>query len=197
VFYGTSKTPAKSLERAYELGQKALDLDEKLGPTHYLLSVTYTLKKQHEKAIEHGKVAVEFNPNSALFQASLARLLMNAGRSQESIPLYKKAIRLNPYAPSSNFYNYGFALWMMGQYEEALAAGNQARSRGPNDLFSQMLLAATYIELGRDEEARASAAEALRIKSDLTLEWLAKMIPWKNKDDVDRLIGDLRKAGLK
>jgi tetratricopeptide (TPR) repeat protein len=86
---------------------------------------------------------------------------------------------------------------MMGQYEEALAAGKEAPSRGPNDMFSHMLLAVTYIELSRDEEARASAAEMLKIKPDTTLEWLAKMVPWKNKDDVNRLIGDMRKAGLK
>jgi tetratricopeptide (TPR) repeat protein len=187
VFYGTSKIPAKSLEQAYELGQKALALDEKLGVAHYILSITYTLKKHFEKAIEHGKLAVEFNPNSAYSQASLARLLMNAGRPEESIPLYKKAIRLNPYAHGAPYYNFGYALWMIGQYEEALAAGEQAQSRSPNDMFSHMLLAVTYIELGRDEEARASAAEVLRIKPDLTLEWLAK----------DRLIGNLRKAGLK
>ena len=60
-----------------------------------------------------------------------------------------------------------------------------------------MLLAATYVELGHDEEARASAAELLRIKPNFTLEWWAKMAPWKNRDDVNRLSEDLRKAGLK
>jgi adenylate cyclase len=197
VFFGLTKTPAKSLEQAYELGQKALALDENLGAAHYILSVTYTLKKQHEKAIEHGKQAVTLNPNGASFYGNLARLLMNSGRPEESIPLFKKAHRLNPFAGGSQYYNFGYALWMMGQYKEAIAAGKEARSRAPNDMFSHLLLAATYIELGRDEEARASAAEMLKIKPDTTLEWLAKMVPWKNKDDVDRLIGDLRKAGLK
>jgi hypothetical protein len=60
-----------------------------------------------------------------------------------------------------------------------------------------MLLAATYIELGRAEDARLSAAEVLRIKPEITLKWLAKMLPWKNKADADRLIDDLRKAGMK
>ena len=85
---------------------------------------------------------------------------------------------------------------MMGQYKEAIAAGKEARNRGPNDIFSHILLAATYIEFGRVEDAQASAAEILRIKPNFTLEWLAKMLPWKNKDDLNRLIEDLRKAGL-
>ena len=196
VMYGLTKTPAESLEQAYELQQKALALDEKLGAAHHLLSFTYNLKKQFDKAIEHGEQAVELNPNGDNFIANLARLQMNAGRSEESVPLYKKAIRLNPKAHGGYYYNFGYALWMIGKYEEALAAGKQAQSRSPNDIFSHLLLAVTYIELGRDEEARASAAEMLKIKPNITLAWLSKMIPWKNKDHLNRLIGDLRKAGL-
>ena len=196
VIYGASKTPAKSLERAYELGQKALALDKKLGAAHRLLSLTYSFQKQYEKSIEHGKLSVEFNPSSAYFQASLGSILMNAGKPEESIPLYKNAIRLDPYARSNFYYNYGLVLWMMGQYKVAIAAGKEARNRGPNDIFSHILLAATYIEFGRIEDAQASAAEVLRIKPNFTLEWLAKMLPWKNKDDLNRLIEDLRKAGL-
>ena len=195
-FYGLTKTPDKSLEQAYELAQKTIVLDENLGVTQHGLSAIFTLKGQHDKAIEHGQLAVELAPNSADFKASLAKILMNAGRPQESIPLYKKAIRLNPYAPSGYYSNYGYALWMMGQYEEALAAGEEARRRGPNDMFSHILTAAIYIELGRDKDARDSASEILKIKPNITLGWLAKMLPWKNKDDTDRLIGDLRKAGL-
>jgi adenylate cyclase len=195
VWYRLTKTPAKSLERAYELAQKARSLDE--GSGQYLLSVVYSLQQQHEKAIEYGKLAVELNPNNTFSQGNLARLLMNAGRPEEAIPWYKRAIRLNPYAPSSRYYNLGYALWMMGQYNEALEAGEESRKRNPDEMFSHILLAVTYIELGRDEDARTSAAEVLRIKPDLKLEWMTKMVPWKNKDDVNRLIGDLRKAGLK
>ncbi|UCD79161.1 MAG: tetratricopeptide repeat protein [Desulfobacterales bacterium] len=197
VFYRLTKTPAKSLERAYELGQKALALDEKSGNGQYLLSVVYTLQHQHDKAIEYGTLAVELNPNNIFAQGNLARLLMNAGRPKESIPLYKKAIRLNPIAPSTHYYNLGYALWMMGGYQEALAAGEESRKRNPDEMFSHILLAGTYIGLGRNEDARSSAAEVLRINPNFTLEWMAKMVPWKNKDDVNRLIEDLRKAGLK
>ena len=121
---------------------------------------------------------------------------MNGGRPEESIPLYKKAIRLNPYAQSSHYYNYGYALWMMGRYKEAIEAGKEARNRRPNDIYGHILLAAAFIGLGRVEDARASAAEVLRLKPNYTLEWQAKVTPWKNKDDINRFIEDLRKAGI-
>ena len=53
-----------------------------------------------------------------------------------------------------------------------------------------------FIE-GLVEEARKSAAEVLRVNPKISLDWLAKMLPWKNKDQVARWIDDLRKAGLK
>jgi adenylate cyclase len=197
VFYRLTKDPAKSLERAYELGQKTLAMDEKLGSGQYLLSVVHTLRHQHEKAIEYGTLAVELNPNDFYSQHNLARLLMNAGRPAESIPLYKKAISLNPNTPSHHYYNLGYALWMMGRYQEALEAGEESRKINPDELFSHTLLAAVYIELGREEDARASTVEVLRIDPNFTTEWMAKMVPWKNKEDVNRLIENLRKAGLK
>ena len=197
VFYRLTKDPARSLEQAYELGQKALTLDEKSGNGQYLLSVVYTLQHQHEKAIEYGTLALELTPNSFYSQHNLARLLMNAGRPEEAIPLYKKAIRLNPNTPSHHYYNISAALWMMGRYKEALEAAEESRKRNPDEMVSHIMLAVTYIELGRNEDARASAAEVLRINPNFTLEWMAKMLPWKNKEDVNRLMEDLRKAGLK
>mgnify|MGYP000070507695 CR=1 FL=1 len=50
---------------------------------------------------------------------------------------------------------------------------------------------------GREEEARAEADEVLRIGPKFSLEYWAKTIPYKNQADKDRLIGTLRKAGLK
>ena len=79
---------------------------------------------------------------------------------------------------------------------KAIEAGKEARNRRPNDIFSHILLAMTYIELGNIEDAQASGAEVIRIKPNFTLEWLAKIAPWKNKDDINRMIENLNKAGL-
>jgi adenylate cyclase len=59
------------------------------------------------------------------------------------------------------------------------------------------VLAATFSEAGRDEEAHAEVSEVLRIQPRISLEAIAKRTPLKNKDDLDRFIDALRKAGLK
>lgn len=49
---------------------------------------------------------------------------------------------------------------------------------------------------GRDEEARATASEVLRINPKFSLEYFTKTLVYKNQADKDRYIGALRKAGL-
>jgi adenylate cyclase len=196
VWWGLTKTPERSLERAFEFYQKALALDENNAGAHSSLANIYNLKRQFEKAIIEIELAISLNPNDADIHANFGRFLHNLGRTKESVAAYKKAMRLNPHAPSWYLYNFGVTYWMMGQHEKAIALCKKAIERNPDQMFAYMALAATYSELGRAEEASASAAEALRIKPKLNLEWFEKMLPWKNKADVDRIVDALRKAGI-
>jgi tetratricopeptide (TPR) repeat protein len=91
----------------------------------------------------------------------------------------------------------GHAYRASGQYEEAIAAFKKAIGRERDYLLGHIALAATYSLAGREEEARAEAAEALRISPKFSLDRFAKAFQWKNQADIDRFIGALRKAGLK
>jgi adenylate cyclase len=195
IYYGLTKDFAKSWKTAFELGQKAQSLDEKAA--HDLLGSLYQLNGQHEKAVAEAERYVEIFPNDAWAQTNMGRFLMNADRLEEAIPFYKKGLRLDPYASAPRFYNLGGAYWMMGQYEEAISICKEGLKRNPDDMFTHMVLAVSYIETGNVEEAHTSATEVLRINPKISLDWLAKMLPWKNKDQVARWIDDLRKAGLK
>jgi adenylate cyclase len=197
VMYGLdTKQPPFSLEKAFELGQKALSLDKTLLSAHRLLANVYSLRKIHYKAITQMELCLRFNPSAAGLQFDLAKFLMNADRPEESIARYKRAIRLNPYPTVDYFHNFGFAYWMTMQYNDAIEVSKKGLKRNPDDMFSHMVLAVSYIETDRAEEARAAAAEVLRINPKVSLDWLAKMLPWKNKAEVDRWISGLRMAGL-
>jgi hypothetical protein len=51
--------------------------------------------------------------------------------------------------------------------------------------------------LGRDEEAKAEAAEVLRVHPKFSLDYFAKVSPLKCQSVLDDNIACLRKAGLK
>jgi hypothetical protein len=60
-----------------------------------------------------------------------------------------------------------------------------------------MMMTVVYSFSGRDEKARVEAAEVLRIQSKFSLEQLEKKLTYKREEDRDRVLGALRKAGLR
>ena len=120
-----------------------------------------------------------------------------AGRWKEAIPIYQKAIRLNPIGSSIMFSNLGNCYAMDNRFEEAVSAWKQAILLSPDYIYPHISLAAVYIRRGREKEARAEAAEVLRINPKFTLDSYAKTLPFEDQSLIDRIIGALRKAGLK
>jgi adenylate cyclase len=119
------------------------------------------------------------------------------GRSEEAIPVLQKAIRLNPLGETGSFLHLGHALRNTGRFEEAVSAYKKSIQRSPDNIFAHYGLAATYIWLGREKEARIEAAEVLRINPKFSLDYLAKTSVWKDQSVTNNLIDALRKAGLK
>ncbi len=59
-----------------------------------------------------------------------------------------------------------------------------------------MLLAACYGHLGRVDEARAAWAELLEVNPDFSLTQRARVLPYKDARDFQRIVDGLAKAGL-
>ncbi len=95
-----------SLERASELAQIALALDDFLSDAHALLAETLLWKKQHDDAIAEAEKAITFDPNNAERMVDLGNILTWAGRPEEAIGWIKKAIRLNPICPVGYLFFY-------------------------------------------------------------------------------------------
>jgi hypothetical protein len=60
-----------------------------------------------------------------------------------------------------------------------------------------ILLAATHAQLGNIEQARAEAAEVLRIDPKWTIDGMQALVtPFKRPEDAEHFFDGLRKAGL-
>jgi adenylate cyclase len=197
VFLRWSKSPRKSLASAEELAQKVLAMDESDSHAHRLLGYVYLLKRQHDKAIVEAERAVALDPNASGNQAALAFFLNFAGKSEEAIAWYMKAIRLDPIRPTLYYLQLGHIYRNAKRYEEAISELRKALHRNPDNLLAHLHLAGTYSSLGREKEARTEAAEILRIDQKFSLDYFAKTLPYKNQADTERLIDALRKSGLK
>ena len=189
--------PQESIEKAVELAEKSLSLDDTRGRTHGLLSFLYSLRGEHDTAIAEAERAVALDPGGADVHAYLGASLLFADRPTEAIPLFEKAIRLNPFAPSWYFLDFGLCYRQTGQYEEAITQYKKALRIAPDNILAHLGLAGTYSVSGRHEDARAEVDKVLTINPRFSLESLAKILPFKNHAHLERTIEALRKAGLK
>ena len=154
------------------------------------------MKRQYDRAIAECERAVSLDPNSAENIFWLGMTLNWAGRTEEAIPYIQNAIRLNPLPPALYFVQLAVAYRDSGQYEKAIEACKKALQQEPNTQFAYIHMAISYIRLGQEKEARAAAAEILRINPKFSLERYAKILPFPQAV-ADLVIEDLRKAGLK
>ena len=105
-------------------------------------------------------------------------------------------MRLDPFYPAWYEFYLGDALFQTGQYEEAIAALKRGAERNPDYPAFHLFMAASFAMLGRDEEARAAAAEVLRINPRFTLKAYAAYVPYNSDAHLERNLEAFRKAGL-
>jgi adenylate cyclase len=196
VWLGTTESPDQSLTQAFEFAQKAISLDDSNAAAHGTLGQVYVMQRQYNKAIAECERAVSLDPNSAENLFRLGFVLNYAARAEEAISYLQNAIRLNPLPTATYFVILAISYRDSGQYEKAIETCKKALQREPNTQFAYIHMAISYIRLGREEEARAAAAEILRINPKFSLERYAKILPLP-QPLVDRVIEDLREAGLK
>jgi TolB-like protein/Tfp pilus assembly protein PilF len=195
---GGTQSSQETIKKSMELAQKALALDDSLAGAHALLCQLYATKGEYDKAIAEGERAVALSPGGADTLSEYAWSLNAAGRSEEAIPLFQKVIRLNPFGKFTLYRGLGVALMNTGRLEEAVSAFKKAIQGSPNDIMSHINLAAAYTRMGREDEARAEAAEVLRINPKFSLDSFAKRLPPPmDQSRRNKYIDDLRKAGLK
>jgi adenylate cyclase len=198
VYLGVYKNPKEALERATKLAEKAVALDDSLANTRSTLSWLLIMNRDFDRGVAEAERAVALEPGSGVAYTTLGLTLNYAGRYEEAIPALKNALRLMPIPSTVCLANLGFSYRMLGRYEESIASLKQLIQREPDSMTGHLHLAATYVMAGKEAEARAEAAEILRINPNFSLEQFAKTTPMKNQADLmDRWVEPLRKAGLK
>lgn len=196
-WFGTSKSPRESLDKAIELLQKSLSMDDSNGRIHGLLGQLYTMRREYDKGIAEGERAVALDPGGGHVLYYYALTLNFAGRYEEAISLLQRAIRLNPLGGPFYHHQLGNALLWTGRFGEAVSEFKKVIQRAPDHLYAHAQLAATYSMMGREEEARSEVAEVVRINPKYTLDFFVKTSILKDRSKIDDMVGALRKAGLK
>ncbi|MGI9415597.1 MAG: winged helix-turn-helix domain-containing tetratricopeptide repeat protein [Hyphomicrobiales bacterium] len=191
-----SALPARSLDEAKALAQKALDLDDGLADTYVFLATIAVLEGRYDQAITLGRKAVALEPNNSDAAATFASVLLHSGRPEDAVTYIRQAMRLSPHYPVWYLNLLADAQRMMRRYAEAVAYAKGAVGRSPDFHHAHVLLASIYAELGRDQDARAAAAEVLRIDPDFSIEDYMKGLRYRDAAQKQRFRDGMHKAGL-
>jgi TolB-like protein/class 3 adenylate cyclase/predicted Zn-dependent protease len=138
-------TDPQTLERAFELEQKAVALDDSLPLAHSVLSFVYAQKQQYDQALAEGKRAMALDANNADSYAWQASVLNLAGRPEEALRLVEQAMRLNPRHPPFDLGTLAWAYCLTGRYAEAVATAKEFLSRSPNHPMGHLNLAVSSL----------------------------------------------------
>jgi adenylate cyclase len=198
VQLGVYDDPQPVLERAYRLAQKAVALDDSSAWSHLalgLLSVTY--KRDWEKSIAEIQRAIALEPGAAYGYGYMGSILIYAGRYEDAITYYKKALRLSPRPMPIFLVNLASGYTALGQYNEAIGILKTTIEKQPGQTRAHVALAEAYMLSGKTGQARKEAAEVLTIDPAFSVDSLFKNHPSKDTAEINRRKEALRKAGLK
>jgi tetratricopeptide (TPR) repeat protein len=110
----------------------------------------YSLNKgDFDKAIAERERALALDPSEPGALTVYGNSLRNAGRPEEAIPVFQKAIRLNPFSSAYNYTNFSNALRMTRRLEEAVSASKKAIQLSSGNIHAHISLATTYRVMGR------------------------------------------------
>jgi adenylate cyclase len=195
LYISGSESLADDLDQAYQLANKAVQLDANLPEAHASLGIVLVYKRHHKASIIAFERAVRLNPNYVDWRFGFALVL--AGNSRRAINVLQTYMRLDPFYSPYALANLGLAHYMLKQYTRTLPALQDCVSRVSSLREAHGGLAAAYAQLGRMEEAQAAAAEVLRLQPNYTISGISRRIfAFKDPKDAKHFFDGLRKAGL-
>ena len=193
-FAGSTNSAKESWDNGVIAFQKALALDETYAPSHGGLAMIYGFQRKYEQALAQAQKGIALNPGFPVMH--FGYVLVFVGRYEEAVQYFKKAIRHDPKSPTFYHLGLGHAYRGLEQYEDAIAAYKKALERDPDYLMAHIFLTATYYMAGRESEARAEAAEVLRLQPKFSVTRLGKILPYQDKEYLNRTLESMLKAGL-
>ena len=142
--------------------------------------------------------AIKLGPNSAYVQSLGGWVMSYVGDQKMALERLNEALRLGPSDPLAYRFLTGAARAniLIGQYEDAVSLGENARRMytkwGP--IF--LTLAAAYAQLGRLDKATEALSRLLELEPSATISHYRERLPYKDPEQAERLWEGLRKAGL-
>jgi TolB-like protein/DNA-binding winged helix-turn-helix (wHTH) protein/cytochrome c-type biogenesis protein CcmH/NrfG len=190
-----SADPKESLRQAEAYARKAVELSD-TPLSLWALAYVLLYQERHEEASEFAERALQAEPSFGDGYGLLALIRNAVGDAESAERLVRRGMELNPFYSWDYAFILGRALYTQGRYEEARFHLEEAIERNPNALFTRLILAATYIRLGRTGDAEWEVMEVLGDEPDWDWAKVTSWVHYRDQTAADAFRTDLRQAGL-
>jgi adenylate cyclase len=194
VSMGWAESPTDFVQRAEELADKALSINDTEVRARVLLGRIDILHRRYEQAQAEMDRAIAINPNDAHGLAGRGNALMWLGQIDAAVEALEQAQRIDPELNPMDRFALSLAYYLKGRYDAAADQTelNLRETAGAN--FSRVVLAAAYAQANRNAEAARVVADIRRL--DPTFDPQEFGTKFLNPGDLENLRAGMRKAGL-
>jgi adenylate cyclase len=194
VEYGWTEDPSDALERAENLARKAIELDDLNPGAHALLGQALVQFGDYDRALDELKRAIDLNGSDAEAYAGLVTVLLYRGDIAGAIAAGELLAQFQPDIVKRNASNLAIAYLLADRGSDAVHILEQLLDRNRADLFTNVMLAAAYAEVGRQQEADRQAELVRQRFPGLSTEEFGSLL--RDPDQRGKLRLALKKAGL-
>jgi adenylate cyclase len=154
---GWTQDPGEALERAEKLAQKAITLDDLSSNAHALLGDAAVQFGDFDRALGELKRAIDLNGSDAESYDHLVAVLLYRGDTAGAIAAGELVAQFQPELPDGTAFNLGIAYILADRGADAVRILERAIDRNPGLLVTNVMLAAAYAAVGREQEAGRQA----------------------------------------
>jgi tetratricopeptide (TPR) repeat protein len=191
---GWAEFPSTFLNRAEELANKALSLDDLNVRAHVILGRIHIFYQRYDLAMKEIERAIAINPNDADAMAGQGNILMWLGQTDAAIAALEQAQRIDPALNAIDRFALSLAYYLNRRYDAAIDQAERNLRATASANFSRVALAAAYAQINRTEDASRIAAVIRGL--DPTFDAREFGTKFLNGVNLEHLRDGLRKAGL-
>jgi TolB-like protein/Tfp pilus assembly protein PilF len=192
------ETMAKAGPVAEPAALAAIHADSEDPWAHLALASVYLFNRRFEDSLAEFELALRLNPNFSLARGYYGVALAYCGRWEEGDRHARHALRLSPRDPFAAIYCgvVSYCQFVGRNYEEAMRFARQSVRLRSDFVGGHRVLTAAAACGGFEEIAEEALKELKRVQPEVSLEWIAKEMPFKHEAEREAYVRGFRLAGL-
>jgi tetratricopeptide (TPR) repeat protein len=183
--YGWRRDETTSYQAGLEHAEQALTADPSNCWGYLAIGYARLYQRRHDEALAAGEKAIALGPNCS-----------DAGDFRKSAEYQKQAQRLSPLGRNESMVDEARAKFHLGNLVAARDTASRVLVERPHWLTVQAILAASFWNLGSEDEARLTVKRMLADHPNLTASRWAQGLPYRHQADLDAVVTPLRLAGM-